>query len=119
MKCLKRLTSVLLTAIISVASVGNMISASAEGTDVSEDAFYAKRYYFYASENTYIAKFNANVSYNSKSTICAVKKSGDIGGEFKINDIEITDTQNIVYINYTNSNPDSQSGYIGFVDFVS
>ena len=119
MKCLKILTSVLLTAIMSVASVGNMISASAEDTDVSEDAFYAKRYCFYARANTYIAKFNANVSYNPNITICTVNNVGDIGGEFKVNDIEITDIQNIVYINYTNSNPDSQSGYMGFVDFVS
>lgn len=38
MKCLKRLTAVLLTAIMSAVSVGNMISASAEDADISEDA---------------------------------------------------------------------------------
>ncbi|MCM1006906.1 MAG: dockerin type I repeat-containing protein [Ruminococcus flavefaciens] len=119
MKGLKRLTSVLLTAIMSVASVGNMISVSAESTDVSEDAFYAKRYCFYAHANTYIAKFNANVSYNPNITICTVNNVGDIGGEFKVNDIEITDTQNIVYVNYINSSPTNLSGYMGFVDFVS
>ena len=119
MKCLKRLTAALLTSIMSVVSVGNMISASAEDADISEDAIYAKRYCFYASKNTYIAKLNANVSYNPNLTICAVNKIGDIGGEFKVNDIEITNTQNIVYINYSNSNPDSQSEYMGCVDFIS
>lgn len=119
MKCLKRLTAALLTSIMSVVSVGNMISASAEDADVSEDAIYVKRYCFYVNENTYIAKFNANVSYNPNLTMCTVNKIGDIGGEFKVNDIEITNTQNIVYINYSNSNPDSQSGYMGCVDFIS
>ncbi len=117
MKCFKKLTAVLLTAIISAVSVGNMVSASA--VEVSENAVYAKRYCFYASENTYIAKLNANVSYNPNLTKCTIDSVGDVGGTFKVNNIEITDTQNMVYMNYTNSSPSKQFGYLGFVDFVS
>lgn len=117
MKCFKKLTAVLLTAIISAVSVGNMVSASA--AEVSENAVYAKRYCFYASENTYIAKLNANVSYNPNLTKCTIDSVGDVGGTFKVNNIEITDTQNMVYMNYTNSSPSKQFGYLGFVDFVS
>lgn len=117
MKCFKKLTAVLLTAIMSTVSVGNMISASA--VEVSENAVYAKRYCFYASENTYIAKLNANVSYNPNLTKCTIDSVGDVGGTFKVNNIEITDTQNMVYMNYTNSSPSKQFGYLGFVDFVS
>ena len=119
MKCLKRLTAALLTAIMSVTTVGNMISASAEDSDVSEDAIYVKRYCFYVNENTYIAKFNANVSYNPNLITKVIGRNGDIGGEFKVNDIEINDTQNIIYVNYINSNPESQSGYMGYIDFMS
>lgn len=117
MKCFKKLTAVLLTAIMSAVSVGNMVSASA--AEVSENAVYAKRYCFYASENTYIAKLNANVSYNPNLTKCTIDSVGDVGGTFKVNNIEITDTQNMVYMNYTNSSPSKQFGYLGFVDFVS
>ena len=119
MKCLKRLTAVLLTAIMSAVSVGNMISASAEDADISEDAIYVKRYCFYVNENTYIAKFNANVSYNPNLITKVIGRNGDIGGEFKVNDIEINDTQNIIYVNYINSSPESQSGYMGYIDFMS
>ena len=89
MKCLKRLTAVLLTAIMSAVSVGNMISASAEDADISEDAIYVKRYCFYVNENTYIAKFNANVSYNPNLITKVIGRNGDIGGEFKVNDCDI------------------------------
>ena len=119
MKCLKRLTAALLTAIMSVTTVGNMISASAEDADISEDAIYVKRYCFYVNENTYIAKFNANVSYNPNLITKVIGRNGDIGGEFKVNDIEINDTQNIIYVNYINSSPESQSGYMGYIDFMS
>lgn len=117
MKCFKKITAVLLTAIMSAVSVGSMVSASA--AEVSENAVYAKRYYFYASSNTYIAKLNANVSYNPNLTKCTINNVGEVGGTFNVNDIEIIDTQNMVYMNYTNSSPSDKSGYLGFVDFVS
>lgn len=81
--------------------------------------FNFKRYCFYVNENTFIAKFNANVSYNPNLITKVIGRNGDIGGEFKVNDIEINDTQNIIYVNYINSSPESQSGYMGYIDFMS
>lgn len=112
MKKTKRILTAVLATSVAAVSCGSVFSASA-----TSGKYTAYRYYFDASANAKITAYNANISYNPNNVIYVENKTGNLGGNFNVTNIPVTTVQNIIYINYTNQSPSSQSGELGFITF--
>lgn len=104
----------------SMAALPFSVSATQESS--SQGLLY--RYTFYAPSNTYLVKVNANAEYNPYDTKFYNYGNTCLGinfinGSFSASSADVSDTQSILCINYNNSSPNEQPGYIGFVDFIS
>lgn len=122
MKKQNRLFAFLASVITAITSLTmTPLSASAEANSIYQQLY---RCSFYVPENTYPVKINANNLYNpaevryyNHGTDCVGLNF--IGGTFNVSNVEITDSQEITYINYVSSSPSKEAGYIGFVDFLA
>lgn len=110
MKKLKKVLASIMAATVSAVSFCSVLHASA--ATVKYDTY---RYYFDAPANTYIKTCNANMSYNPTTTTYAGSSTGDLGGTFSVNDVGVTSTLRKNYVEYSNSSPNSSSGYLGYV----
>lgn len=111
MRITKRVFAAVMAASVAAVSLGSMFSASAARK------YSTYHYYFDVPANTYATTCNANVSYNPNNTVYAGSANGNLGGTFAVNDIAITDTSSITYVNYTNSEPTSSAGVLGRLTF--
>lgn len=111
MKNIKKALVSLTAAAVSAASFCAIPSASAE----ISGKYNTYGYYFEVPENTYVATCNANLSYNPNYYELIMNKRGNLGGTFIVNDIGITDTSKKIYVEYNNSSPSANKGYLGFL----
>ncbi len=110
MKKTKRILTAVLATSVAAVSCGSVFSASA-----ASGKYIAYRYFFDTSANAKITAYNANISYNPNNVIYVENKTGNLGGNFNVTNIPVTTAQNIIYINYTNQSPSSQSGELGSI----
>lgn len=111
MKKFKKVLVSLTAAAISAASLCVVPSASA-GVSGKYNTY---GYYFEVPENTYVKTCNANLSYNPNYYEFIMSRTGNLGGAFIVNDIGINDASKKLYVEYNNSSPSANKGYLGFV----
>lgn len=112
MKKSKKILASIMAATVSAVSLCSMFSTSA-----ATKKYNVYAYYFNVPENSYIKTFNVNASYDPNKTMLVGSHVGDLGGNFLVNDISISDNSNITYVNYSNSSPNSNSGCLGCLGF--
>lgn len=113
MKKFKKVLVSLTAAAVSSASFCTVPSVSA-GVSGKYNTY---GYYFEVPENTYVKICNANLSYNPNYYEFIMSRTGDLGGAFIVNDIMVTDASRKLYVEYINSSPSANKGYLGFVAF--
>lgn len=111
MRKFKKVLVSLTAAAVSAASFCIVPSASA----VVSGKYNTYGYYFEVPENTYVKTCNANLSYNPNYYEFIMSRTGSLDGSFIVNDIGITDSSKKLYIEYSNSSPSANKGYLGFV----
>lgn len=108
----KKILASLMSAVVCIVPCSENLSVSADAIK-----YKTYSYYFDASANTYIETFNANLSYNSNSTMYIRNGDGNLKGTFKVNDIGITSSSRKTYIEYSNNSPSNLKGCLGYITF--
>lgn len=111
MRKFKKVLVSLTAAAVSAASFCIVPSSSA----VVSGKYNTYGYYFEVPKNTYVKTCNANLSYNPNYYEFIMSRTGSLDGSFIVNDIGITDASKKLYIEYSNSSPSANKGYLGFV----
>ncbi len=112
MKKIKKILVSLTAAAVSAASLCIVPSASAGVSG----KYRTYSYYFKAESNTYIATCKAEVGYDTGNTEFYRSSNGDLGGRFSVSNTGSGVTKKIT-VNYSNSSPTKDAGYLGYVTF--
>lgn len=109
MKKIKKAFVSLTAAVISTASLCIVPLASA-GVSGKYKTYSC---YFEAKPNTYIGLCEANTTYNTSNTEFYRNRNGNLGGDFSV----INAGSGKISVEYRNSSPTKDSGYLGYVSF--
>lgn len=112
MKKIKKVLVSLTAATVSAASLCIVPSASA-GVSGKYSTY---SYYFKAEPNTYIGFCEANASYNTGNVEFYRNSNGELGGKFSVSNTG-SGTMRKITVDYRNSSPTKDSGYLGYVTF--
>lgn len=112
MKKFKKVLVSLTAAAISAASLCIVPSASAEVSG----KYKTYSYYFEAKPNTYIGICKANTTYDTSNVEYYRNCNGNLGGKFSVSNTGSGTTKK-VSVEYRNSSPTNESGYLGYVTF--
>lgn len=110
MKTLKKLLISVTAAAISTASFCSMLPSHADS-----EKYIAYSYYFDVPANTYVKGCDAVMSYNPENTTYVRNSTGNLGGTFAVSDVRTSNTSRKTYVEYNNSAPTSNAGYLGCV----
>lgn len=112
MKKFKKVLVSLTAAAVSAASLCIVPSASA-GVNGKYSTY---SYYFKAKPNTYIGFCEAKASYNTGNAEFYRNSNGELGGKFSVSNTGSGTTKKVT-VDYRNSSPTKEPGYLGYVTF--